>query len=107
MLGVFKDYQGGQCVRGRVCKAENKGDEAQRGVGGGSCRVSASQCEPISFYSESGGNQKRVLHLCLMQSKFNPIQKPEEELALPGHRDTLLQEDLVESGAAQVGTGPP
>lgn len=89
MLGMFTHNPGGQCGRGPVYKAENKGHEGQRGMGCGSCRVSMLHCKPISFDSEGGGNQQRVLYLCLLQSNSHPIQKPERELASLGHRADL------------------
>lgn len=51
-------------------------------------------CKHISLYSNRGRNQQRVLYLCLVQSHFNPIRKPERDLALLGHRDAVLKVDL-------------
>lgn len=72
-----------------VSKAENKGDEGQGGMGCGSCRVSMLHCKQNSFDSEGGGNQQRVLYLCLRPSNSHPIQKPERERASRGHRADL------------------
>lgn len=98
MLGIFKDYQGGQCGKGRVFEGENKGD---KGVGCGSLMGTH-----ISSYSEYSEDQQRVPYLCLVQSNFNPIQKPERELALLGHPDALLQADLCRTALLRWSLGP-